>query len=96
MDFYDQLMAYSFLKSGSLNMLLENLPQPVPVARYKSGSEMMAEALTGRIRSDSSMLQQGSKNATEAANIATIIANSASSIRDNLTSMLSVLKSFRS
>ena len=55
MDFYDQLMAYSFLKSGSLNLLLDNLPQPAPVARYKSGSEMMAEALTGRIRSDSSM-----------------------------------------
>ena len=90
MDFYDQLMAYSFLKSGSLNLLLDNLPQPAPVARYKSGSEMMAEALTGRIRSDSSMLQQGSKNATEAANIATLIANSASSIRDNLTSMLTL------
>ena len=90
MDFFDQLMAYSFLKSGSLSLLLEGMPQPMPVIQQKSGKEMMAEALTGRIRSDSAMFRQGAKNATEASNMAGIAANSASTILDNLTDMLAL------
>ena len=51
---------------------------------------MMAEALTGRIRSDSAMLRQGAKNATEASNIASIVATSASTILTNLNQMLTL------
>ena len=90
MDFFDQLMAYSFLKSGSLSLLLDGMPQPTPVIRQRSGKEMMAAALTGRIRSDASMLRQGAKNATEASNMAGVVANSASTILGNLTDMLAL------
>lgn len=51
---------------------------------------MLAAALTGRIRTDASMLRQGAKNATEGANIATLIATSTSSVRDNLNKMLTL------
>ena len=51
---------------------------------------MMAAPLTGRIRTDASMLRQGAKNATEGANIATMIATSTSSVRDNLNQMLTL------
>ena len=90
MDFFDQLMAYSFLKSGSLSLKLEGMPQPMPVIQQRSGKEMMAAALTGRIRSDSTMLRQGAKNVTEASNMAGIVANSASTILSNLTDMLAL------
>lgn len=90
MDFFDQLMAYSFLKSGSLSLMLEGMPQPMPVIQQRSGKEMMAAALTGRIRSDSTMLRQGAKNVTEASNMAGIVANSASTILSNLTDMLAL------
>lgn len=89
MDFFDQLLTYTYLKSSSLNLLLDSMPQ-TPVVTQKSGREMMAEALTGRIRSDSSMLRQGAKNATEASSIAGLVANSASTILDNLNQMLTL------
>ena len=90
MDFFDQLMAYSFLKSGSLSLMLDGMPQPTPVIRQRSGKEIMAAALTGRIRSDASMLRQGAKNATEASNMAGVVANSSSTILGNLTDMLAL------
>ena len=90
MDFFDQLLTYTYLKSSSLSLLLDSVSQVTPAITQKSGKEMMAEALTGRIRSDSAMLRQGAKNATEASNIASIVANSASNILDNLTEMLAL------
>ena len=36
MDFFDQIMAYSFLKSGSLELLLNNMPQRSTAPRGKS------------------------------------------------------------
>ena len=90
MDFFDQLLTYTYLKSSSLSLLLDSMPQVTPAITQKSGKEMMAEALTGRIRSDSAMLRQGAKNATEASNIASIVANSASNILGNLTDMLTL------
>ena len=90
MDFFDQLLTYTYLKSSSLSLLLDSVPQVTPAITQKSGKQMMAEALTGRIRSDSSMLRQGAKNATEASNMASIVANSASTILDNLTEMLAL------
>lgn len=90
MDFFDQLLTYTYLKSSSLSLLLDSVPQVTPAITQKSGKEMMAEALTGRIRSDSTMLRQGAKNATEASNIASIVANSASAILTNLNQMLTL------
>ena len=66
MDFFDQLLTYTYLRSSSLSLLLDSVQQATPTITQKSGREMMAEALTGRIRSDSAMLRQGAKNATEA------------------------------
>lgn len=90
MDFFDEMLAYSYLKTSSLNLLLDSMPQSAPAAYQKSGKEIMAAALTGRIRTDASMLRQGSKNAAEAANIATMVATSVSTVRDNLNQMLTL------
>lgn len=90
MDFFDQLLTYTYLKSSSLSLLLDSVQQQTPASTQKSGKEMMAEALTGRIRSDSAMLSQGAKNATEASNVASIVANSASTILTNLNQMLAL------
>ena len=90
MDFFDQLLTYTYLRSSSLSLLLDSVPQASSEITQKSGREMMAEALTGRIRSDSAMLRQGAKNATEASNIASIVANSASTILTNLNEMLTL------
>jgi len=90
MDFFDQLLTYTYLRSSSLSLLLDSVQQATPAITQKSGKEMMAEALTGRIRSDSAMLRQGAKNATEASNIASIVATSASTILTNLNQMLTL------
>lgn len=90
MDFFDQLMAYSFLKSGSLELLLDNMPQRATAPRGKSGRQMMAEALTGKIRTNSAMLRQGAKNASEAAAMADSIANATSSLSSTLAEMLAL------
>lgn len=92
MDFFNQIMAYSFLKSGSLNLLLDNVSQRTDAPRYKSGKEIMAEALTGRIRSNSAMLRQGAKNASEAAAMASSITNAVSSLRTTLSEMLTLVQ----
>lgn len=92
MDFFNQIMAYSFLKSDSLNLLLDNVSQRKDVPHYKSGKEIMAEALTGRIRSNSAMLRQGAKNASEAAAMANSITNAASSLRTTLSEMLTLVQ----
>ena len=89
MDFFDDILTATYLKKASLSLLLDSLPQPVPPS-YTSGREMMAAALTGRIRTDASVLRQGAKNATEGANIATMIATSTSTVRDNLNQMLTL------
>ena len=89
MDFFDDILTATYLKRASLSLLLDSLPQSVPPT-YTSGKEMLAAALTGRIRTDASMLRQGAKNATEGANIATLIATSTSSVRDNLNKMLTL------
>lgn len=89
MDFFDDILTSTYLKSASLRLMLDNLPQPTSPS-YRSGKEMMADALTGRIRSNETMLRQGAKNATEAANMATMIATSASSVLDNLNQMLTL------
>ena len=90
MDFFDEILTYTYLKSSSLSLLLDSMQQQTPAITQKSGKQMMAEALTGRIRSDSSMLRQGAKNATEASNIAGIVANSSSAILTNLNQMLAL------
>ena len=89
MDFFDDILTATYLKKASLSLLLDSLPQSVPPT-YTSGTEMLAAALTGRIRTDASMLRQGAKNATEGANIATLIATSTSTVRDNLNQMLTL------
>ena len=89
MDFFDAILTATYLKKASLSLLLDSLPQSVPPT-YTSGKEMLAAALTGRIRTDASMLRQGAKNATEGANIATLIATSTSTVRDNLNQMLTL------
>ena len=90
MDFFEQIMAYSFLKSGSLELLLNNMPQRTAAPRGKSGKQIMAEALTGRIRSNSAMLRQGAKNASEAVAMANSVASAASSLSDTVSEMLAL------
>jgi len=89
MDFFDDILTSTYLKSASLSLMLDNLQQLTSTS-YRSGDEMMADALTGRIRSNETMLRQGAKNATEAANMATMVATSASSVLDNLNQMLTL------
>lgn len=89
MDFFDDILISTYVKSASLSLMLDSLPQLTPRV-YTSGKEMMAEALTGRIRSNETMLRQGAKNATEAASMATMISTSASSVLDNLNQMLTL------
>ncbi len=55
--------------------------------RMKSGREISAQALTGRIRSDAGMLRQASSNVSEAGAIAEIIRGGAGSIADSLQRM---------
>ncbi|SCM73852.1 hypothetical protein [Desulfovibrio sp. 86] len=90
MDFFDQIMAYSFLKSGSLELLLNNMPQHTTAPRGKSGRQIMAEALTGKIRSNAAMLRQGANNASEAASMSGSIANAAASLSATLSEMLAL------
>lgn len=92
----DQLLSDTYLQSSSLNLLLDSLKQQTPAIKQKSGKEMMAEALTGRIRSDSSMMLQGAQNATEASNIASIVTNSSSAILTNLNQMLTLAQEVKS
>ena len=60
MDFFDDILTATYLKRASLSLLLDSLPQSVPPT-YTSGKEMLAAALTGRIRTDASMLRKGAK-----------------------------------
>ena len=90
MDFFDEILASTYLQSSSLKLLLDSMPQSTSAVTQRSGKEIMAAALTGRIRSDASMFLQGSKNAVEAENMATMVANSASTISDKLSEMLTL------
>jgi len=56
--------------------------------RAKSGRETMAEAITGRIRSDSGTLRQSARNLREGGDIANIAHTGVSSIVESLEKML--------
>jgi flagellin len=61
-----------------------------------TGKEKAAAALTGRIRSDSAMLRQGAKNASEAASMAEMIKNAAMSVAETLSGMQTIIQAVRS
>lgn len=65
-DIFNQLLEQSG-KGGSLDSLLK--------PRKRSGKEIMAEALTGRIRANSGGLRQAERNALEAKEISSILQN---------------------
>lgn len=70
-------------ESGQGLSLAEALLQP----RRKSGREIAAEAITGRIRSDGGMLRQSARNLREGGDIASIAQKGVSSIVESLQKM---------
>lgn len=60
-----------------------------------SGREKAATALTGRIRSDSGMMRQASKNAAEGATMAVLIQDAALSLGEKLSEMQTVVQSYQ-
>jgi flagellin len=60
--------------------------------RQKSGREISAAALTGRIRSDAGMLRQASRNVGEGAAIASQLKEGITSLVDSLKKMREVVK----
>ncbi len=68
---------------GGEGSSLERLLKP----RAKSGREIMAAALTGRMRADAAMFRQAEKNALEGKDIASYLKETSQGIRDALTTM---------
>lgn len=87
-----EFLAQALLNGGSLNSAIaEMLVQP----KQKTGREIAAEALTGRIRGDAATLRQGSKNAAEAASMAEIIKIATLSLGETLNEMQTLVQSVR-
>lgn len=63
--------------------LLEELLKPKP----RSGREMMAKALTGRLRGDAGALSQSSRNAMEGKDIADMLQASSANVNEALKTM---------
>ncbi|MDL2266530.1 hypothetical protein LJC46_00895 [Desulfovibrio sp. OttesenSCG-928-G15] len=74
------------LEEGAESGLLEQLMAP----KQRNGRQMMAEALTGRLRSDAGALTQSSKNANEGKTIADLLETSANGVSEALKSMSTV------
>lgn len=78
-----EFLAQALYNGGSLNSVVADvLLQP-----KRTGKEIAADALTGKIRSDAAVLRQGAKNASEAAGMAEIIKNATFSLGETLSEM---------
>ena len=77
----------SSLDSAMANMLLR------PQAR--SGREVAATALTGRVRSDAATLRQSAKNAAEGATMASMIKDAAFAMGETLSKMHTVVQTLK-
>lgn len=94
-------MSMSSLLHGNIALLLQqqligqlletgqdaSLAETLLRGRHKNGREIAAEALTGRIRSDSGMLRQSSRNLLEGGAIAEIAREGVGSIIESLQKM---------
>ncbi|MDO5483506.1 MAG: hypothetical protein Q4F27_01225, partial [Desulfovibrionaceae bacterium] len=93
---FNQMMAYSLLGRAHLTMLNSSqgwagwqcAQPPKDSANYTSGKQMLAEALTGRTRSDAALMRQGSANASEGYAIAKSITAAAESLWKHLSDMV--------
>lgn len=91
MSFYTNIrtllaMQNMLQESGSSSLpggLVDSLLKP----RQKSGKEIMAEALSGRLRSDAAVFRQAGRNAEEGKDIAANLAHSSQKVVDALSSM---------
>ncbi len=87
-----EFLSQALSSGGSLNSVVADiLVHPKP----KTGKEIVATALTGRIRSDSAVLRQGSKNASEAAAMAGMIKTATLSVGETLNAMQTIVQSVR-
>jgi len=89
-----EFLIQALSNGGSLNSAVaEILLRPASTAT--TGREKSAAALTGRIRSDSAVLLQGSKNASEAASIATMIKDATHSMAETMNEMLTIAQAVK-
>ena len=89
-----EFLVQALSSSGSLNSAVaEILLRPAPTAT--TGREKSAAALTGRIRGDSAVLLQGSKNASEAASMGTMIKDATHSMAETMNEMLTIAQAVK-
>ena len=88
-----EFLAQALVNGGSLNSVVADmLLQPKSAT---TGKDKMAAALTGGIRSDAAVLRQGSKNASEAASMATMVKDATLSVAGTLSEMQTIVQSVR-
>lgn len=89
-----EFLIQALSNGGSLNSAVaEILLRPTTTAT--TGKEKSAAALTGRIRSDSAVLLQGSKNASEAASMATMVKDATNSMAATMNEMLTIAQAVK-
>ncbi|MDR3176550.1 MAG: hypothetical protein LBU06_08475 [Desulfovibrio sp.] len=80
------------VQEGGGETLIERLLAP----RQKSGREIAAEALTGRMRSEAAGLRQSAQNAAEGTSIADTLIAAGESISESLSAMRSIAAGYPS
>ena len=87
-----EFLSQALSNGGSLNSVVTDiLLHPKP----GNGREIAAAALTGRIRSDSAMLRQGARNASEGATMADMIKTATASMGETMTQMQDIVQKVR-
>lgn len=87
-----EFLTQALVNGGSLNSAMAEMLFSSRPAQ-KSGREIAAEALTGRLRGDSAALRQGAKNAAEAATMADMIKTATLSLGETLSEMQTLAQS---
>ena len=90
-----EFLTQALLSGGSLNSAMADMLLSAR-STQKNGREIAAEALTGRIRSDSAVMRQGAKNVAEAATMAEMAKTATLSLAETLSEMQTLVQSVRS
>jgi len=91
---FSQIMSLSLLNNGCMDFFLSNISERLdskPDYTARSGRQIMAEALTGRMRGDAAVMRQGARNATEASAMAETAASAAHSLNKTLGEMVKLV-----
>jgi len=85
-----EFLTRALAHGGSLDSAMADM---LLAAKPTSGREKAATALTGRIRGDAATMRQGARNASEGADMATMIKNTALSLGESLSEMQTLVQS---